>query len=338
MNKTILFLCSFFMLVHNIHSNKSFPLKSIYNPGFMLTNSEKVVVTDTKNNTLHIFHLEGKELSTFGKTGQGPGEWTNIDSVQLLADEIVVSSASKVLFFNYMGKLIKEKKLIKDIYGIKKSKNGWFGYEIEENNHELTRVLYQYQDDFKKNNKIFEETLPSPLSSNIEVVEHCSRIEYSKCLFLANTRSGFLISEYADTGEKLKEFSNKNVQRVNVTSKFKEYMLNELKSAPEIAKNWEMLKNKFFFPKYFPAFNDFAVSENGLLLIRTYLEKNGKNIYYLINNNAQTKYWREIELPENIKYFYNPMFRHFCVGKDMVFYILEDSEGNFSLNKIRLVK
>jgi hypothetical protein len=73
-------------------------------------NSQGVIyILDWKDVNVKVFGPEGKHLTTFGKAGQGPGEFDRPLSVQCLAtDEIVVSCPSRLSFFGPKGDLRRE--------------------------------------------------------------------------------------------------------------------------------------------------------------------------------------------------------------------------------------
>jgi hypothetical protein len=73
-------------------------------------NSKGVIyVLDGKDVNVKVFGPEGKHIATFGKAGQGPGEFDRPLSVQCLAtDEIVVSCPSRLSFFGPKGDLRRE--------------------------------------------------------------------------------------------------------------------------------------------------------------------------------------------------------------------------------------
>jgi len=71
--------------------------------------SEFVLVYDVKNN-LHLFNQDGKFLRRIGKIGRGPGEYTNILSIDVDAKTKLIyvlnNSSQKLIAYDYQGNFI----------------------------------------------------------------------------------------------------------------------------------------------------------------------------------------------------------------------------------------
>lgn len=305
-------------------------LNNLSMPGNMMVLADHLVITDARTNTIHVFNLAGKELAAFGKQGQGPGEFPYIDNLQLHATDIFVSSGEKALFFTYDGKLLSEQRLSTAINQLLKTDHGWFGSEMTQKGPDMFSSVYRYTPDFSDKQSLAQRALPSPFASTIEMVEHCIRIEATTDrLFAANTAEGFIFTLYTQNGEKIKKVENKTYQKVKIGEDWKSKKIADLKSSPQIAENWNLIKNKLHFPEHFPAINDFSVSESGSILARTYQIQNGRNLFYLLACGSSK--WRKIELPDKIAFFEGSSNRHFCNNDKAVFFLVENEDGNFDL-------
>lgn len=305
-------------------------LPSLSMPGIMMVMADHLVISDTKTSTIHVFNLAGKELAVFGKQGQGPGEYTGLESLQLRPSGIVVSSGEKVLIFNYEGQLLEERRLPATVYDLLQSNRGWFGSEIMQNGNDLLASTFFYKADFSDKKALGQRILPSPFGAKIEMVEHCIRIESgADKVFTVDTDGGLVFTLYSETGEIIAKFNKPDYRKIAISQEWKNQKIAELKASPQIAANWNLIQNKLHFPQYYPAIHDYSVSENGTILARTYQIQNGKNLYYLLDSGKSS--WREIELTDKIALSRGSSSRHFCNNNSSTFFLIENEEGYFEL-------
>ena len=76
---------------------------------------------------VHQDRYSGKHLLSFGKEGNGPGEISGYEDIICLENTIVIIRNYYIMFFDYSGKLLYDKK-INDLahgYHIQKVENGF---------------------------------------------------------------------------------------------------------------------------------------------------------------------------------------------------------------------
>lgn len=77
-----------------------------------ILNNNKVAVLDVGNSIVQIYDLSGKLIKKFGRSGQGPGEFSQPDKIYSTSSSIIVRCNYKLVFFNYEGKLIADLSLL----------------------------------------------------------------------------------------------------------------------------------------------------------------------------------------------------------------------------------
>lgn len=308
-------------------------LNDIYDISRIEAAGDYLLVDDLKNGRLHVFSKQGEKSACFGRPGQGPGELVSLNSWQLTDERIVLSDGEKYLVYALDGTLVSESRLPRFISDLQRVGPGWLGTEMQFQDKKSANLLFLYNQDFSSKKQLAEYPFPSPLDARMEIVEHCQRQVYQPDrIVAADTRRGFHFSVFSPAGEELSSIELRDYPRVKFDRGRREKMIAELKANEVIAAGWEMIEKKLVFPDYLPAFIDFAISEGGLFLARTYFNRDGLSLFFLLDR--QGKKLGEIFLPETIQF--SEGRRHFCLDDREVFYLLEDEAGNLILHRQEL--
>lgn len=92
--------------------------KGIYlsNPGgFLITPSGRIYIPDTNNDEVYVFDLSGYHLFSFGRSGQGPGEFRQPTVIAQSDDQVVIEEIMNMRFqiFDSAGTYLSGAKLFK---------------------------------------------------------------------------------------------------------------------------------------------------------------------------------------------------------------------------------
>ena len=236
-------------------------------------------------NFVYKFEGEGKYVTAFGKTGQGPGELQTPVSLTINAqDEIwmVDQIPRKLVIFDPEGNLLREEKLTKSITGITPLSNGnYLASEYVYNQEAGTMIssLYVSTPDFTVIKELYQrKSQDARTSDRIEgVVRGGVRAINSKNIYLGDTRWDYEIRVF-DLGGNLRRKIRKEYHPVPVSEKYKQQHLQRYEGNPENQK-------KMYFPDFLPPYQFGFVSEEGYLFVMTY-EKgmNPKEMIYDIFN------------------------------------------------------
>lgn len=76
--------------------------------GFALAPTGRIYVSDVRNNGIYIFDLSGTHVGTFGRIGQGPGEFLKPGAIAISDGHIIVREAGsmRIQIFDLLGKYL----------------------------------------------------------------------------------------------------------------------------------------------------------------------------------------------------------------------------------------
>jgi len=293
---------------------------------------------DEKNKRVLQYNDKCKYINSFGKFGEGPGEFSELYGFDFVKDQIYLQSRSKIVFFSLEGKLIKEiRKPRYSHFLILKNGNlieSFLEYNAG-NKHGLTvEKLYLCSSEFKRLKLLLEDSeivKPGmPFKDFINKIE----IKYSVGsgeIIVSQRNKGFLFHVFDDNGKLLFKIKNSDSEKIKVTEKFVKDFKGKLLSDPRMRSNLEMAKQlmkHIKFSEYFPPFHSFYPDENGNIFIRTFKRKAKLLLYkkYSSQGNFCGNLWIKDENPDiyetrNFITFFNNEF----------FYMNEDDNGDYTI-------
>lgn len=230
-------------------------------------------------NCIFKFDSEGNFLLSFGRKGQGPGEFQFPGMVSAQKAEISVTDLTKVVFFDREGQLLRE--IPKDslkVFVIPMSNNKFLVRErIMDRTDQRSQysALIIYDPAFNIIKEIIRVTLQNPLKGQgfrAIVPMYFFSISGDK-IYEGNTERGYEICVYNSNGNLLKKI-RKNYDPVVITEENKKNLLKQYKSLPE------EIKKTIHFPENFPPFQYFFSDDEGRLFVMTY-EEGQKPRYFL---------------------------------------------------------
>ncbi len=221
------------------------------------------------------FDPKGNFVSSFARRGQGPGEVEN-PSYQKINNRnelpIIESGLSKIMLFNKDGSLIKEIHLDIDI--------GFMGnmvYPLENGNYLIRRslrseiegrldfILSLFDPEFNEIKELDRFELIQPIRADkVRLPMHVSVWCVSKdYIYVGNEENGYEIRVY-DLKGNLQRKIRKQYKSVKVSGEFKQYVNEKLEHTPPV------LRDKIYFPDYFPAFQFIFTDDEGSLFVMTF--------------------------------------------------------------------
>lgn len=112
-------------------------------PSFLRTTSDYFLLYDSQS--VHKFDYEGKKILTFGREGRGPGEFLSITNFWIRSNrfEFYDYNASKLIYFDFDGDLIKETLINKEYHSRSLDKIGDNLYVLASNgeNNSLFKIV-----------------------------------------------------------------------------------------------------------------------------------------------------------------------------------------------------
>ena len=236
------------------------------------------------------FDKSGNSLTSFGRRGQGPGEFQRPGMIRVTnEDELaVVDMNRKLSLLDRKGAVIKE---------IPLSSNNGVLIPLNANRYLMSESiqypsedissrisLYLCNEDLQKLKEMVSMETPNPLKTNrlmgVPTVPIFSITD--KSFFLWDPKRGYEISEYDFEGKLLRKIRKEYIP-VEVSEEYKKGFL-KMYERPGL----EIYRKIAYFPKHLPPFQLFFADDTGYLFVMTY-EKGStprERFYDIFNENG----------------------------------------------------
>jgi len=259
-------------------------------------NRERIFVSDRRGLHIKVFDKFGKYIKSIGRKGQGPGEFSQISSIQITPrNELMVYERNgfKLTFFSLDGDYIRTV-LLKGIQAFwvrENSKGNYFESSVEfqgqynTNTFRVATEVKEYGSDFA-----FIKTIAKDKFRNANVpLRHDMLARFPSF--------DFIICGFKDSYElHIINLEGKIVRKVS-----RDYSPIEIS---EEEKTKRKLPKSSELSKYFPAFQDFSVDEEGRIYVQLFeRQMDGDKFYYdvfdpesryiaKVRLNALPQYWK----------------------------------------------
>ncbi len=258
--KFMTLLLILFLSAPFVFSEKVSVLPDIMKPQFIAVDNDQLYISE--NTTVYIYSLKDYKLKCkFGKQGEGPEEFNTYAIVIPQQDSLIINSRGKVSYFSKDGKYIKEIKNKAGVIG-----GGGFlplgknfvgqGFTREENKIYSTFNIYDSQllkiKEISRNDLDRRPQKINPLDAKLYRLDFKVYGEY---IYIGNDKNG-IIKVYDKEGKNLMSITYK-YNKIEVTEKDKNEMLEEYRINPDTKAAYERLKDRIEFPGYYPLFYDF---------------------------------------------------------------------------------
>jgi hypothetical protein len=262
----------------------------------VVDNSERIFVSDFRSVHIRVFDKFGNYVTTIGRKGQGPGEFTQITNFQITPrDEFMVYDryTRRLSFFSLGGNYLRTEQL-KEIQALRvevNSKGYYFvrtmdfdaptysaAIELKMYGPDLTFIGMIAKDKSRSVKTPFQPSMASKLLSSD--------------LIVCGLRETYEFQMFDSEGKIIRKVSRDYVP-IEITEAEK-----EKRKLPQSAE----------LPRYFPAFQDFSVDEEGRIYVQTFeRQTDGEKFYYDVFGpegkyiakvllNALPQYWKNSKM------------------------------------------
>jgi hypothetical protein len=238
-------------------------IRRIYNLDIDL--KKNILISDGKG--IWKFDKNGDFVQKIGSSGQGPGEFRNVECLRVTSSNsisIYDPSNQKFLLFYPNGKIEKEIKL-KNVFTYKGVflDNGYFMIlKRKEMPKEAKRMFYYSVFDKEFNEvKTLEPRYSIDLldrSLKFNLMSYSISFQVANDLIYIGSNMNKHIQIYVyDLFGNLKRIIKQKVKSINLTKQYKKAMLQKWQNTQV----WDTLRFKYYFPRFFPPFKSFWVDE-----------------------------------------------------------------------------
>jgi hypothetical protein len=221
-------------------------------------------------NCIFRFNSGGEFVSSFGRTGEGPGEMQSPLSLQAINREIVISALGKILFYSREGEYLKEIPKKAAQIGVIVLENG--NFLIRERIRDDTDYSVQhlgeilYDPDFHKLEEIVRVTAPSPYKGDglRAIMPYLHSCGSGKEIYVGDSESGYEVRVFDIHGDLLRKIRKDN-DPVPIGPEDRQQILKPFEGMRE------ELKRRIYMPENFPPFQRmFFTDDSGRLFVMTY--------------------------------------------------------------------
>ena len=291
---------------------------------------ENIYVSDTRACHIRVFDKNGNPLRTIGRKGEGPGNLIFPTSIQILPQgEIAIQARAFLHFFSLQGKFLRRFNTSSVRGPIIYSKSNLIALESisMDPGKENTRIL-----------KLFDPELnpimtlaTSPLETRFPTVYYWEmRWSYNPLVWGVSEenqifwgdKAKYEIFVLSSEGNLIKKVTIDR-ERIEMTNEDKDRLLDEWFDG-----NPPPSDHTFVFPKYYPAFANFACDDDGSLFVQTYERTEGGEKAQHDLFDSEGKYLARIALKS----------RNFTLKKGKLYTIEEDEEGYYCVKRYRFFR
>lgn len=311
LNGLILFLIVFLTFPASTEAGKVIPLTQLEKPNSITVDKNHVYITDQE--TIAIYSLKDFKIKkTFGKKGEGPGEFKLLPQeriglrIVVHNDYIMVNSARRLSLFTKTGEFKDQVNLIDPVQFLKPLGTKFVGFKgiIYDNILFIAINLYTPKDAKPKVVKIEKEIWRKEHYGQMTHIPDCLRLAmalkeesrrgalyqvYNNHVFIEGNNNE--IHVFDDSGNKQYTIHH-DYEKIKVPEPFKQKVIAFFKkSYPTLYRMIQQQRGKF--PEYFPI-RYFHATDNKIYVL-TFKNQDGKSEFYLLDMKG--KFLKKVMVP-----------------------------------------
>jgi hypothetical protein len=255
---------------------------------------DKIYVADKKECVVHIYSRNDfHHVGQFGRIGQGPEDFEFIGFLRVFPDYLFISSGRKVSYFSKKGDFLRT---VTPPYpatgsyiplGSNFAGKRHLPEDPKETQSEIMVELFDSK--FKKLKDLYLAGLSKIEShdfqsgkKNLLVVGDCFKLEvYKDRLYVGNTAIGFFFRVFDTQGKKLYDI-NLPFDKRNVSPQDQKAILDDMRRiVGEQRFNRGNVQSKYVFPKFYPAYIDFAIADENIYVFLYQIPGNSQEVLKL---------------------------------------------------------
>lgn len=293
-------------------------LAEISTPNSMTVEGNQLFIIEKE--TVFLYSMKDfKLVKTFGRKGEGPGEFGYTPTLRVYPEFLVFNSFGKILYFSRNGEFIKEKRSPSTFsFSFEPMGDKFVGFKVKMNQEtqKSTTVITFFDKDLKAIKELAtrERQLFRQSGGKIEVngvSDHFGFDVWGERIFVADTTKGFYIEVINSSGDKLYEIK-KEYQKMKVSEEYKKDFWKRMEANPTFRTFKDRIK--VVFRDYFPAFRNTTI-KNGKMYVVCFEKKDKNNL--IIVMDLKGKILKKSFLPTNYRNsIYNDRFYFLVENED----------------------
>lgn len=272
-------------------------LPQVMNPFFITIADGRIYIVEDSV-AVHIFTLDPQGVSfvkTFGRAGQGPGEFDYIYTVRPFKDHLDIPGSHKLARFSLDGDYISEVPVTVGVFKGAAYRLGE-GYVVRDLNFDekgSMTTIRLYDRDFKLVKEIGARTVPEGVTKINLVADYFAPRVAGDRLYVIDAAQDSVVTVYDRNGVQQKEI-HLPLKPLKMTDTLKEAVIKPLKESWTGPTRWEDFEKRLFFPNQAPGLDYFDVLDRKFVA-RTNIYRQDKVEFALFDE--QGRELRRLDLP-----------------------------------------
>ena len=247
-------------------------LPQVLNPFFITIADGRLYIVENSS-TAHIYTIGAKGVAfvkTFGRAGQGPGEFDFMYLIRVFKDHLDIPGSNKLARFSLDGEYINEVKFPISVFkgGIYRLGQNFVTRDFQFDDKGATTTIRLSDKDFKLIKEIGARKTAMGLEKLNLVADYFSPRVVGDQIFIISSGRESVVAVYDRNGIRQKEI-RLPLEPVRMTAALKEAIIKPIREDRERMTSWQEYEKRLFFPDQTPGLDYFDVIE-GKFVARTY--------------------------------------------------------------------
>jgi hypothetical protein len=272
-------------------------LPQVMNPFFLTIAAGRMYIVENAV-AVHIYTLDAKGVAfikTFGREGQGPGEFDFIYTVRAFKDHLDIPGSHKLARFSLEGDYASEVTVTVGVFkgAVYRLGDGYVVRNLDFDEKGVTQTIRLYDEGFKLVKEIGAHTKPeNVMKINLVADYYAPRVAGDR-LYVIDAAEDSVVTVYDRNGVREKEI-RLPLEPLKMTAALREAVIKPLKDNWTGPTRWEDYEKRLFFPDHTPGLDYFEVCD-GRFVSRTY--KYGQGLVEFAVFDLQGRELKRMDLP-----------------------------------------
>jgi hypothetical protein len=247
-------------------------LPQVMNPFFLTIADGRMYIVEN-NVAAHIYTLDTQGVAfvkTFGREGQGPGEFDFIYTIRAFKDHLDIPGSHKLARFSLDGDYVSEVTVTVGVFkgAVYRLGEGYVVRDLNFDDKGVTQTIRLYDEGFKLIKEIGAHTTPeNVMKINLVSDYYAPRVAGDR-LYVIDAAEDSVVAIYDRNGIRQNEIRLPLVP-LKMTAALREAVIKPLKDNWTGPTRWEDYEKRLFFPDHTPGLDYFEVCD-GRFVTRTY--------------------------------------------------------------------
>ena len=298
-------------------------LPQVLNPFFLTIAGGRMYIVENSV-AAHIYTLDPKGVSfvkTFGREGQGPGEFDFIYTIRPFKDHLDIPGAYKLARFSLEGDYLGEVTVTVDAFkgGVYRLGDGFVVRGVNFDEKGATTTIRLYDKNFRLVKDIGARTASASLAKINLVADYFAPRVVCDQLYVIDAAQDSVVTVYDRNGVEQKKI-RLPLEPVKMTAALKDAIIKPVREGWTGPMRWADYEKRLFFPSQTPGLDYFEVLE-GKFVARTYKYRQDK-VEFALFDELGREFWR-LDLPFTGRLSNGILF---CFYQGRYFYLRENPQ------------